>query len=154
MMRFATLLAVFATVEAEKYKCNNKQKIECNAPKSAADLDACECICPATTCESYQSLGDDCVCADNPCENTCAVEGVSVEDDFDKGPQPDCKCMAADGEDPCDAKYGGAFTEGLDGAACPVAEEETTEGGEEGMGESGASQLLAGAMVLAASLLI
>ena len=79
---------------------------------------------------------------------------MATEADFEQGAQPDCACSAADGEDPCDAKYGGLFTEGADGTACPAGEDESTEGGDDMMDESGAAQLLAGTMVLAASLLI
>ena len=154
-MRFATLLTLLAVAEAQtKYKCDNKDKITCSAPKSDADLEACECVCPATNCEEWQTLGDDCVCADNPCDACPLGEGGATEADFDQGAQPECACTAADGEDPCDAKYGGLFTEGLDGAACPAGDDGAAAGGDEDMMESGAAQLLAGTMVLAASLLI
>ena len=155
MMRFATLLTLLAAAQAQK--CKNKQRISCEAPKSVADLDACVCLCPATECESYQTLDDNCVCQDNPCEEACkAGEGGSAtEEDFAPQVQPECACAAADGEDPCDAKYGGLFTTGLDGVACPSGDAgEGGEGGDDMTDESGAAQLLAGAMTLAAALLI
>ena len=156
MMRFATLLTLLAAAEAQtKYKCDNKSKITCNDPL-IGDLAACECVCPATDCEAYQTLSASCVCEDNPCDPCAIPEGaMATEADFEQGAQPDCACSAADGEDPCDAKYGGLFTTGADGTACPAGDAgETTEGGDDMMDESGAAQLLAGTMVLAASLLI
>ena len=94
---------------------------------------------------------------DNPCETPCAAGegGSATEEDFAPQVQPECACVAADGEDPCDAKYGGLFTTGLDGVACPSGDAgEGGEGGDDMTDESGAAQLLAGAMTLAAALLI
>ena len=155
MMRFTTLLTLLAAAEAQtKYKCDNKSKITCNDPL-IGDTAACECVCPATDCEAYQTLSASCVCEDNPCDPCAIPEGaMATEADFEQGGQPECACSAADGEDPCDAKYGGLFTMGADGTACPAGEDESTEGGDDMMDESGAAQLLAGTMVLAASLLI
>ena len=155
-MRFATLLTLLAAAEAQtKYKCDKGGKVFCDEPL-IGDTAACECVCPATECESYQTLSATCVCEDNACEPCAPGEGGSATaEDFEQTGQPGCECSAADGEDPCDAKYGGKFTMGADGMACKTEGGETTEGGDgDMMEESGAAQLLAGTMVLAASLLI
>ena len=82
MMRIATYLAVISAAEAQnltggtKYKCNNKSKITCTAPRTDADLDACVCICPETDCEAYQYLnGGTCVCEDLRCDPCSPGEG-------------------------------------------------------------------------------
>ena len=80
---------------------------------------------------------------------------MATQADFDqKGAAEGCECLAKDGEDACDAKYGGMFTEGTGGPCATGDAGETTEGGDDMMDESGAAQLLAGTMALAAALLI
>ena len=152
-MRIATTLALFVAAEAKK--CRTK----CDDPFTL-NKDACKCEC-ASECESYQTQnGDTCACEDKPCETACAPGegGTATAADFAQSAQPSCECSPADGKDPCDAIYGGLWTTQADGTACPAGGD-AGEGGEgeggEGEGEgSGASQLIAGAMVLAASLLI
>ena len=80
---------------------------------------------------------------------------MATQADFDQaGAAEGCACSAKDGEDACDAKYGGLFTENAAGP-CPTGDAgETTDGGDDMMDESGAAQLLAGTMALAAALLI
>ena len=153
-MRIATTLALF--VAAEAARCRTK----CDDPFKL-NKDACKCEC-ASGCEAYQTQnGDNCACEDKPCETACAPGegGTATAADFAQAAQPSCECSPADGKDPCDAIYGGLWTTQADGTACPAGGDAGGEGGEgeggEGEGEgSGASQLIAGAMVLAASLLI
>ena len=151
-MRIATAFALF--VAAEAAKCREK----CSDPFKL-NKDACKCECKSG-CEEWQNQSDaDCSCADKPCPEACAPGegGTATAADFVQAAQPSCECTPADGKDPCDAIYGGKFTQ-ADGTACPAGGDDAGEGdsGEgEGEGEgSGATQLLAGAMVLAASLLI
>ena len=152
-MRIATTFALF--VAAEAARCRTK----CNDPFKL-NKDECKCEC-ASGCEAYQTQnGDDCSCVDNPCDPCAPGEGgTATAADFAQAAQPSCACTAADGKDPCDAIYGGLFTTQADGTACPAGGDDSGEGDggdDSGEGEesSGASQLLAGAMVLAASLLI
>ena len=98
---------------------------------------------------------------DQPCAEACAPGegGTATAADFIQAAQPSCECTPADGKDPCDAIYGGKWTTQADGTACPAGGDDAGEGdageGDAGEGEgSGATQLLASAMVLAASLLI
>ena len=77
-----------------------------------------------------------CGCEDIPapaCELTC-------EDRWSLD-EANCACVPAEGEDPCDAIYGGAFTM-ADGSDCPAEE-----------AESGAMHLATAAFAIAASLL-
>merc|ERR1712242_189856 len=109
-------------VAAEAARCRTK----CNDPFKL-NKDECKCEC-ASGCEAYQTQnGDDCSCVDNPCD-PCApgAEGTATAADFAQAAQPSCACTAADGDAGDDSG--------------------------EGEGESGAPQLIAGAMVLAASL--
>ena len=152
MMRIATTFALF--VAAEAARCRTK----CSDPFKL-NKDECKCEC-ASGCESYQTQdANSCACTDNPCD-ACAPGdgGTATATDFKQAAQPSCECSAADGNDPCDAIYGGKFTQ-ADGTACPTGGDEPAGGDgdgddEGGEGDSGASQLLAGAMVLAATLLI
>jgi hypothetical protein len=81
---------------------------------------------------------------------------MATQADFDQAGAADgCACTAKDGEDACDAKYGGLFTENAAGPCSTGGDAgESTDGGDDMMDESGAAQLLAGTMVLAAALLI
>ena len=153
-MRIATAFALITAAEAAKcrLKCSDPFKV---------DKDICECLCKSG-CEEWQEQnGDDCSCADKPCAEACAAGegGTATAADFVQAAQPSCECSPADGKDPCDAIYGGKWTTQADGTACPAGGDDAGEGdageGDAGEGEgSGATQLLASAMVLAASLLI
>ena len=65
--------------------------------------------------------------------------------------QPDCECTLKEGVNPCDAKFGGKLKKD-DGTDCPAADggDEADDGDE----DSKASMLLAGALVLAATLFV
>ena len=76
-------------------------------------------------------------------------DGTATAEDFMQA-QPDCECKPAEGKTQRDAIYGGKWTTAEDGTDCPKAEEE--DDGKDG--DSGASHLVAGAMVLATALLI
>ena len=61
-----------------------------------------------------------------------------------------CECVPAEGEDPCDPIFGGAFTM-TDGSDCPPTLEVSHWGVEEDY--SGAMQLATAAFAIAASLI-
>ena len=70
---------------------------------------------------------------------------------MDQTGQPDCACTLKTGVDPCDAKFGGKFKK-ADGSDCPA-----VDGGDDaddGDEDSKASMLLAGALVIAATLFV
>ena len=153
----ASLMMLLAVSEAECDKQFTK-KTTCSAPKSFKNLDSCQCECPQdAVCADYQDQADDCSCVDQACPPCVIPEGASAtEEDYKQAAQPGCECTAADGEDPCDAMYGGEFTLGLDGAACPSSGgDEGGEGGEGGEGEeSGAAHLAAAGLTVLTALLI
>ena len=147
-MRIATSLALF--VAAEAARC----RIKCDSP-FVKNNDECKCEC-GSSCLDYQTQNaDDCSCTDKPCTPCEPMgEGTATAADFQQSAQPECTCAPAEGKNQCDAIYGGMWTTDADGADCPKAEEQTEGDGDMDGEGSGASHLVAGAMVLAATLLI
>merc|ERR1712083_909201 len=90
-----------------------------------------------------------CACEAKPCDPCAPGEGGSATvADFQQAALPGCECSAAEGQDPCDAKYGGLFAQNAAGETCAKdaagGDDEGGEGGEGGEGEgSGAATLAA-----------
>ena len=141
MNKFIALLALTATLaEAQSGKCSS---LTCSAPERPdknGSGKSCVCECNATKngCPAgQQAIAGGCGCEDIPptCDTTCDERWQLDEEN--------CACVPADGEDPCDAIYEGAFTM-EDGSDCPAMDME--EG-------SGATALATAAFAIAASLL-
>ena len=104
-----------------------------------------------------------CGCEAKPCDPCAPGEGgAATAADFKQAASPGCECSAAEGQDPCDAKYGGLFERNAAGETCAKdaagGDGDAGEGGEggegEGEGESGAAQLAAAGLTLLTALLI
>merc|ERR1712110_908192 len=141
MKQFTVLIALLGTASA---KCS----IKCSAP-FVKNKETCTCDCNATCNDEIEILdAAACICNAKTCETACAPGdgGNATEADFTQSAFPECVCAAVSGADPCDAKYGGIFKK-ADGSDCGA-------GGNGGDGGTGAAALTAGALVLAATLLV
>ena len=149
MNKFFTLLALTATVAIAQEKCS---KLTCNNPQVSVKVPAdqtkyCECQCGYTTGALTCAAGEepstaDCGCVtSDPCAGqTCDDKAVPERWMMDET----CSCVPAEGEDPCDMMYDGAFTQ-ADGSDCPTMDME---------GEAGAvAQTASLALAFAAAML-
>ena len=143
MNKFIAILALTAALaEAQSGKCSS---LTCNpeTPDKTGSGKSCVCECLATKDGACEAAGlrnaEDGSCG---CEEIPAVCDIETCDDRWMLDSALCECVPAEGEDPCDAIYGGAFTM-ADGSDCPAAEET----------ESGAMHLATAAFAIAASLL-
>ena len=151
MKTVAQLLMVVAVSEAARCR------IRCDDPFVLVE-DWCTCEC-GSICEDWQTqIAETCGCVDRPCDPCKGGEATAA--DFKQTAQPVCACEAADGMDPCDAKYGGLFNFNAAGEACPSDEGNAGEGGEgepQGMippWGSGAATITAAGLTALTALLI
>ena len=132
MKSFFTVLALTATmVVAQQDKCS---KLNCNSPLTSitdpGQSKYCTCQCSftnGTACPEGQeasTAGCECITSDPCAGQTCDdkdMPSMWMMDDT-------CACVPAEGSDPCDAMYEGAFTM-ADGTDCPAAAAEEGEAG-------------------------
>ena len=130
MKQFVTILALTAATTFAA-RC----RLECDAP-FMVDADCTACVCSSACGENQTQDAATCECADPEpvCEEVCG-ERLTLNEE-------DCACEPAEGEDPCDPFYEGAFTD-AEGGECPAAEE----------AEAGAMTLASAAFAIAATLL-
>ena len=143
MNRLATIVG-FVVVSAQR--CN----LLCDSPFTT-NLDRCKCEC-LIECDRNQRLDEEncecnaIECRDMTCPPSSWGEVSAKPEDFkyEIPLEPNCRCEPKEGEDRCDAKYGGNFKT-IDGEECKKDIEE----------ESNAIQLtLIAALAISAMLLV
>ena len=121
MNKFFTLLALTAAVADAQTKCS---KVNCTSPQVKVPLENdkyCECTCGYTSGALTCPAGEEPSSADCGCVTSDPCAGQSCDDKAvpSKWMMNDqCACVPAEGEDPCDMMYDGAFTQ-ADGSDCP-----------------------------------
>ena len=120
MNKFFTLLALTAVVANAQTKCS---KLTCDSPQVSVKVDSknCECQCGYTTGALTCAAGEEPSTADCGCVTSDPCAGQSCDDKAvpEKWMMNEtCSCVPAEGEDPCDMMYDGAFTQ-ADGSDCP-----------------------------------
>ena len=124
MNKFFTLLALTASVAIAQEKCS---KISCNSPQVSVSPNNdkyCECQCGYTTGALTCPAGEEPSSADCGCVTSDPCAGQTCDDKAEPTRwmmDETCSCVPAEGEDPCDAMYEGAFTM-ADGTDCPAGE--------------------------------